>query len=192
MSWPMPSSDIEIYPMPSFPTLAVSDLARSGRWYQEALGFQHIFTMPSRDGTPMLIHLRWAKYADLLLVPQQQAPEVPLGAGVTLGYGIQQGTADELAERARAAGVAFLEGPVDRLWNTRELIVADPDGYRLAFSQGPLLPDLGWEALGRRLQGHNENEHEGSEESEGSRRGITGTNAGETEGTEEMEVRREG
>ena len=166
MSWPMPSSDIEIYPMPSFPTLAASDLAQSGRWYQEALGFQHIFTAPSRDGTPMLIHLRWAKYADLLLVPQQQAPEGPRGVGVTLGYSIQQGTADELAKRARAAGVTILEGPVDRPWNARELIVADPDGYRLAFSQAPLQRDLGWEVLGRRLQGDNENERRGREGTE--------------------------
>ncbi len=36
----------EIYPMPSFPVLIVSDLEASSKFYQEALGFKHIFTMP--------------------------------------------------------------------------------------------------------------------------------------------------
>jgi len=31
------------------------------------------------------------------------------------------------------------EGPVDRPWNTRNVVVRDPDGYRLVFST----PDLG-------------------------------------------------
>lgn len=36
----------EIYPMPSFPTLIVTDLGASSEFYQETLGFKHVFTMP--------------------------------------------------------------------------------------------------------------------------------------------------
>src|SRR4051812_44221104 len=57
----------EIYPMPSFPMLNVSDLAASSRWYQEVLAFRHIFTIPGPGNAPLVVHLRWAKYADLLL-----------------------------------------------------------------------------------------------------------------------------
>jgi catechol 2,3-dioxygenase-like lactoylglutathione lyase family enzyme len=34
----------EIYPMPMFPMLIVRDLEASSTFYQEALGFKHIFT----------------------------------------------------------------------------------------------------------------------------------------------------
>ena len=54
--------------MPSFPTLAAGDLVAASRWYQDVLGFQLVFEMPGPSGAPVLIHLRWAKYADLLLV----------------------------------------------------------------------------------------------------------------------------
>ena len=57
----------EIYPMPSFPMLIVKDLQASSDFYQNALGFKHIFSMPGPGGQPTLVHLRWVKYADLLI-----------------------------------------------------------------------------------------------------------------------------
>lgn len=57
----------EIYPMPFFVNLIVSDLDVSSKFYQETLGFKHIFAMLGPGGKPMLVHLRWTKYADLLL-----------------------------------------------------------------------------------------------------------------------------
>jgi len=130
----------EIYPMPSFPMLRVSELAASGRWYQDALGFRHIFTMPGADGGPDLIHLRWAKYADLLLVPECEVPDTPRGVGVVLNFPLREGVVDDLVERARVAGATILQEPIDRPWNIREATIADPDGYQLTFSHGPLRP----------------------------------------------------
>jgi uncharacterized glyoxalase superfamily protein PhnB len=144
---------MEIYVMPAYPTLQVSDLVASERWYREALGFGHIVTMPGPDGRPLLAHLRWARYADLLLAPEREAPAGPRGVGVTLGFTVAEGTVDALAERARAAGATIVAGPVDRPWNVRELTVADPDGYRLTFSQGPVDTALDWQGLGRRMRG---------------------------------------
>ncbi len=150
MNWPMPDPNVEIYPMPSFPMLRVSDLVASGKWYQEALGFQHVATLPGRDGQPSLIHLRWAKYADVLLVPEGEPIEGPCGLGVTLSYTLMEGSVDVLAERARQAGANILHGPVDQPWNVREVVIADPDGYRLSFTR-VINPNLGWENLGKRL-----------------------------------------
>ena len=36
----------EIYPMPFFPLLIVSDLETSSKFYQDVLGFKHIFPIP--------------------------------------------------------------------------------------------------------------------------------------------------
>ena len=40
---------------------------------------------------------------------------------------------DELAANLADQGVEVAEGPVNRPWNTRDIVVHDPDGYRLVF-----------------------------------------------------------
>jgi uncharacterized glyoxalase superfamily protein PhnB len=89
--------------------------------------------MPGPDETPTLIHLRWIKYADLLLFPdrEQALAQAVKGVGVALNFSI--GDVDQLAERARLHGANIIEGPVNRPWNIRELVILDPDGYRLVF-----------------------------------------------------------
>jgi uncharacterized glyoxalase superfamily protein PhnB len=124
----------EIYPMPAFPVILASDLAVSSRWYQDVLGFADVFTMRGPDDRPLLAHLRWSKWADVLITQARTPVEPPRGQGITLNF-MTLGV-DELAERARAASANLLEGPVDRPWNARDVTIADPDGYRLNFT-GP-------------------------------------------------------
>jgi uncharacterized glyoxalase superfamily protein PhnB len=134
----------EFYPMPSFPVLAVSDVQKSSAWYQEVLGFAHVFTMPGPGGTAALAHLRWAKYADLLL--RMSPPlEGKRGIGIALNYALLGRTIDAvdmLAERARRHGAVIINEPGDRPWNARDFTVADPDGYALTFTFGPLKQNL--------------------------------------------------
>jgi len=124
----------EIYPMPAFPVILASDLTVSARWYQEVLGFADVFTMRGAGGRPLLAHLRWSKWADVLITQARTPIEGTRGQGITLNFMALD--VDELAERARTAGANVLEGPVDRPWNARDVTVADPDGYRLNFT-GP-------------------------------------------------------
>lgn len=128
----------EIYPMPAFPNLSVKDLEVSSNFYQKALGFKHIFTMPGSDGQPSLIHLRWVKYADLLLTKPQDGKELtePRGVGISLNFGMFDrfdGDIDAFAKQARGSG-ANVTGPIDQPWNVREVTVLDPDGYKLVFT----------------------------------------------------------
>ena len=127
----------EIYPMPSFPMLIVKDLEASSSFYQNALGFKHIFTMPGPDGQPSLVHLRWVKYADLLITRSRDGKEftTPKGVGISLNFNMFEhfnGDMDVFAKHARENG-ANVAGPVDQPWNVREVTVLDPDGYRLIF-----------------------------------------------------------
>ncbi len=128
----------EIYPMPMFATLAVRDMAAALGWYQ-ALGFQTVFVMPGEK--PAMAHLRWAKYADLLLVPESANVKDPKGAGISLTFMVTDGNVDALAERARALGAKLLREPGDRPWNARDFTVADSDGFALTFTMGPLRKD---------------------------------------------------
>jgi len=127
----------EIYPMPSFPTLIVRDVETSSKFYQNTLGFKHIFTMPGPDGQPSLAHLRWTKYADLLLTISRDGRELPepRGVGILLSFHMFEhfhGDMEAFAKHARENG-ANVTGPVDQPWNIREVTVIDPDGYNLIF-----------------------------------------------------------
>lgn len=123
--------------MPLFPTLIASDIDASSRFYQNALGFKHIFTMPGPDGQPSLVHLRWTKYADLLVTKSRDGKELPepRGVGVSLNFNMFEhfnGDMDAFAKHARQNGANVI-GPIDQPWNVREVIVWDPDGYKLIF-----------------------------------------------------------
>jgi catechol 2,3-dioxygenase-like lactoylglutathione lyase family enzyme len=135
----MPTMPTDIYPMPSFPTLTVSNLAASTQWYRDALKFQVIFELPGR-----LLHLRRERYQDLLLAPGAadffEAAKGEVGRGVSLYFALPGlAEVDALAAHAKAAGTVALEGPVNRPWNIREVVFRDPDGYRLAFGAGPIV-----------------------------------------------------
>lgn len=137
MPWPLPIETDEYHGMPIFVGIETVDVEASARWYH-ALGFRHVFTLPGPAGRTALVHLRWAKYADVLLRPAGALPEGPRGIGLTLTFAMfaRDGeTVDDVAARTRVLGVAGAEGPTDRPWNARETVLLDPDGYRLAFTQ---------------------------------------------------------
>jgi catechol 2,3-dioxygenase-like lactoylglutathione lyase family enzyme len=150
----------EIYPMPSFAMLMARDLEASSRFYQEALGFKHIFTMPGPGGQPALVHLRWVKYADLLITKPRDGKDLPepKGVGVSLNFSLFDrfdGSIDAFAEQARSHG-ANVSGPVTQPWNVREVTVIDPDGYRLIFTV-PVNIGLGFDkVIERAIHGESE------------------------------------
>ena len=111
----------------SFVKVLVTDAERSASFY-EALGFKRTSTAPP------FIHLRWENQAELYLVsaPAALSMQGPRGLGVLLGFRVGAVDLDEVASRARALG-AGVEGPTRQPWHTREIVIADPDGYRLNF-----------------------------------------------------------
>ena len=153
----------EIYPMPSFPSLIVKDLEVSSSFYQNAMGFKHIFTMPGPGGQPALVHLRWTTYADLLIARPRDGkePPDPKGVGVSLNFSIFDhfgGDIDAFANQARRNG-ADVSGPVNQPWNVREVTVLDPDGYKLVFTV-PLNVNLSFDKVIRQASSGNAAEEE--------------------------------
>ena len=124
--------DRSIYPMPAFATLRVADLERSTRWYVEGLGFEILAELPGPGGTTALVHLRRARYQDLLLV---SAADGKPGLGLSFAAGD-----DDLARRAkRLAGTpgGSHEGPQPTPWRTLDLVATDPDGNQVTLTQLP-------------------------------------------------------
>lgn len=139
--------------MPSFPTLIVKDIEASSDFYQNTLGFKHIFTMPGPDGKPGLVHLRWVKYADLLITQSRDSKELPdpKGVGISLNFNLFEhfgGDIDAFAKHAREKA-ANVTGPIDQPWNVREVTVFDPDGYQLVFTM-PINISLGFDEVVKR------------------------------------------
>ena len=110
-----------------FVRLAVADVEATKRWFQDALGFESVFELPQT-----MAHLRGRRYQDVLIVKGELQPTP--GQGVTLSFTWNRNL-DELVARVHAAGGRIIDGPVDRPWNARELVIEDPNGYRLSFSQ---------------------------------------------------------
>ncbi|MGE5415468.1 MAG: VOC family protein [Acidobacteriota bacterium] len=125
------------YPMPAFPTLWVKDVMISSKWYQRIGGFEVVFELPGPDRRLRLAHMRRGKYQDVMLVADPPgfnvSPEYR-GRGVTLTFAIDEDL-ESFANRARERGGHILAGPGDQTWNAREIIMSDPDGYRLIFSK---------------------------------------------------------
>jgi catechol 2,3-dioxygenase-like lactoylglutathione lyase family enzyme len=114
--------------MAAYVKLLVADAGRATGFY-EVLGF----SVEHRD--EVFVHLRWAPHADLFLVatPPGLSLPGPHGAGVIVCFDASGDLGIEaIAARARAAG-AHVDGPRDQPWHTREILVTDPDGYRVAF-----------------------------------------------------------
>ena len=111
-----------------FVKLLVLDQRVSAAFY-EGLGFTRV----GADGT--FVHVRWEERGDVMLMgaPRGVRVDGKRGWGVLLSF-TSQADLDVLAERARALS-APAEGPQLQPWHTRELVVTDPDGYRLNFVQ---------------------------------------------------------
>lgn len=126
-------TDGEVYPMPLFVKLVVSDVATSVEWY-EALGFAVVYAMP------VMAHVRYRRYADVMLVDDRARAEsvesdTQRGQGVAIYLTLEDEPVDEVATRAHDAGAEVLAEPHETGWNTHELGLADPDGYELIFSE---------------------------------------------------------
>ena len=120
------------------PTLAVADIDRSVRFYDDVLGFSTTFTLPGPDGT--LGHASLDRGdASLMfgrLDPSNPHDEAPLGRGVTLYLTIgDDEDIDAAFAHAQASGSSVVQEPTDQFWGMRDWGITDPDGYVVMVSK---------------------------------------------------------
>jgi len=121
-----------IYPMPAFVTLTASDLEATVAFFTEALDFGVMFSGPEVNGTPMLVHLRRARYQDILV--RQGAAGAASNALTVAFAATDAASVDALQARVERAGGRVATAAADTPWNTHELTVADPDGNPFTFT----------------------------------------------------------
>lgn len=149
---PTPEVDREIYVMPAFTTLSVTELGQATRWYRH-LGFEVLAEMG--DGPGRLVHLRRYRYQDLLLVLRGPAEDAPTGARSWTSFS-HTGPLEELEAMAaalRTDGTGSVKGPEAMPWHAIELRATDADGHTVVLTAAPTeLPDPSvLEELGLRM-----------------------------------------
>lgn len=121
--------------MPLFVKLSVSNMESSLIWYKDVLNFNPVFEFPGKDGKTVMAHIRGKKYQDVMLVSAtEQNDKESNGKGVVINFNVED--VDLFSDRARAASAEVIEGPINRPWNARELVLNDPDGYLITLSMG--------------------------------------------------------
>jgi catechol 2,3-dioxygenase-like lactoylglutathione lyase family enzyme len=127
------------------PQFTVPDLVRTGEYYRDVLGFQiagywdgeqvtfspetpPVFAIVRRDSVEVFFSR--ADQSEVRSRPTGGAPDVYLRV-----IGI-----DALAEELRARGAEILDGPEDRVYGQRELVVMDCNGLILCFGKDTRAP----------------------------------------------------
>ncbi|MEU4191347.1 VOC family protein [Kribbella sp. NPDC026611] len=111
--------------------LYVSDLTASVEFYRDVVGLSYKF-MDAGYAEFAAGGVRFALY-------ERRRAEWLTGRAVAPGAGgevvVAVTSADDVAERLRAAGVPVLSGPANRPWGHRTVHVTDPDGFVVEFAE---------------------------------------------------------
>ena len=115
------------------PSFTVNDIEKSMAWYRDVLGFT--VTERWEDGGKLLGAEMAAGDVSFMIGQDdwKKGRDRVKGVGVRL-YCMTYQDIDTLAARIKANG-GTLEGPRDTQWNTRELAVDDPDGYKITIAK---------------------------------------------------------
>jgi uncharacterized glyoxalase superfamily protein PhnB len=112
------------------PTLTVDDLQKSITFY-EALGFA-IEERWENKGMLVGVMLRAGKTRLVLNQDDwKKGRDRPKGIGVRLSVSTTRNNVDEIAKRARNAGIPLTSEPHDTEWNSRAFELRDPSGFLL-------------------------------------------------------------
>jgi len=112
------------------PTLTVDDLQKSLTFY-EALGFA-IDERWEDKGTLRGVMMRaGSTQIGLNQDDWKKGRDRNKGIGVRLSVSTTRGQVDEIAKRARSAGITLKSEPRDTEWNSRAFELSDPSGFLL-------------------------------------------------------------
>lgn len=120
------------------PSLAVSDMRNSIRFYTEVLGFTLEYSLPGPDGD--LVHASISNGEVRLMIGPATFSGEPVTGDVGKGMALylivrDDEDIDALCDHAKLNGAQVLQEPRDEFWGDRIWSVADPDGYELVIAK---------------------------------------------------------
>lgn len=116
----------------AFPQFRVADVKKSAEYYRDVLGFKigDYFGDP-----PVFVHV--ARDYVVIQIGRTLTAELATRPPGGVGHNayIWTDDVDALAVELKEKGAEILEGPVDRHYKCRELVVEDCDGLTLCFAK---------------------------------------------------------
>lgn len=114
--------------MALFPKLLVSNIEKSTKWYEKALGFNSLFKFRNQKNDVLMNHIRLNKYQDIMLI---QSDSFTVGNGVLLNLLV-----DSVEDKLKSISPkVIVEDISEKPWNCTEAIIKDPDGYLITLTQ---------------------------------------------------------
>ncbi|HUI37069.1 MAG TPA: VOC family protein [Gaiellaceae bacterium] len=110
-------------------TMFVDDPKRSKKFYERVFGASAIYEDENSvvfEFEKLIVNLLAERAAPELIEP---TPVAGRETGERFQLTIWVEDADAVVEQLRSAGVALLNGPIDRPWGLRTAAFADPDGH---------------------------------------------------------------
>jgi catechol 2,3-dioxygenase-like lactoylglutathione lyase family enzyme len=119
------------------PYFLVDDVFTTAEFYRDVLGFafDEFFGVPPSF---VIVHRDEARIMFRQVRPARPPVARPNRSIMddTFDAYVHVSNVDQLAAELRAKKAEIVEGPVNRIYNMRELLVRDCNGYVLAFGQG--------------------------------------------------------
>jgi uncharacterized glyoxalase superfamily protein PhnB len=132
----MPTTQEAVQISAIVPTLTVDDLQKSINFY-EALGFV-IDDRWEDKGTLLGVMMRVGKTEiGLNQDDWKKGRDRKKGIGVRLSLSTTRSGVDDIAKRAKSAGIALKSEPQDTEWKSRAFELVDPSGYLLTVYSEP-------------------------------------------------------
>ncbi|HEX7180687.1 MAG TPA: VOC family protein [Thermoanaerobaculia bacterium] len=113
------------------PQFTVPDVVQTAEYYRDVLGFK----IAGYWGTPPVFAIVWRDEVQLFFNRAEQSEARTGRAPGAYDAYLRIIGVDALATELRSLGADILEGPVDRVYEQRELVVRDCNGLVLAFGE---------------------------------------------------------
>ena len=122
------------------PQFTVPDVVKTAEYYRDVLGFQIAGywdgeSVTKSPSAPPVFGIVWRGKVEIFFSRADDSPVRTGRAEFALDAYIRIIGVDELATELRERGADIIDGPEDRIYNQRELVVTDCNGLILCFGE---------------------------------------------------------
>ncbi|HXI26393.1 MAG TPA: VOC family protein [Pyrinomonadaceae bacterium] len=122
------------------PQFTVPDVVKTAEYYRDVLGFQiagywNGESVSMEPSEPPVFGIVWRDKIQFFFSRADDSPVRTGRAEFALDAYIRITGVDELATELRERGADIIDGPEDRVYNQRELVVSDCNGLVLCFGE---------------------------------------------------------
>jgi catechol 2,3-dioxygenase-like lactoylglutathione lyase family enzyme len=122
------------------PQFRVPDVVQTAEYYRDVLGFQiagywNGESVTNDPSAPPVFGIVWRDRVEFFFSRADSSPVRTSGAEFALDAYVRITGGDDLATELRDRGAEIIDGPIDRIYNQRELVVKDCNDLVICFGE---------------------------------------------------------